>query len=225
MIWKKKSRACKQEKKEEAAVRRSPMDAASTRLWSGSSPLERRMRDSRGMRSKRKERPILLGTRMQTVKVVEAEISIREEMDRTNEKVLVPHADSSNRCKRMKFCERELEEGGDWQERERRNSQRTQGLLQKTARGRTQSGGKVASSRTAEGWKKRKKKKKNMKYRRRKWWMKCKEPTISLSITRMKKDRKKKEIKNSERRPKAGQALGKFGKVALSLPDHGDRIG
>ena len=51
---------------------------------------------------------ILLGTRMQTVKAVEEEeISIRQEMDRKIEKVHVHHADSSNTCKRMKFCDRE----------------------------------------------------------------------------------------------------------------------
>ena len=38
MIWKKKSRACELVKKEEAVVRLSPIGAASTRLWSSSSP-------------------------------------------------------------------------------------------------------------------------------------------------------------------------------------------
>ena len=56
---------------------------------------------------------ILLGTSMPIVKAVEEEISIRQEMDRIIEKVLVLHADSSNKCKRMKFCEREWKEGGD----------------------------------------------------------------------------------------------------------------
>ena len=144
MIWKKKSGACKQVKKEEAAVRLTPMGAASTVSWSSSSPGERRMQDSRSKpckrnstegskfqpllctwqeekkeekrleRSKRKEQPflmwlyqrqvgamrafwlvlflILLGTRMQTVRAVEEEISIRREMDRKFEKVHVhPH--------------------------------------------------------------------------------------------------------------------------------------
>ena len=65
---------------------------------------------------------ILLGTRMQTVKVVEEEISIRLEMDRMIENFHLPHADSSNRWKRMKFCEREWKEIGDWQEKEGRTS-------------------------------------------------------------------------------------------------------
>ena len=58
MIWKKKSGACKQGKKEEAAVRLSPIGAASIRLWSGSSPWERHMqqqqdpRPARGIRQK-----------------------------------------------------------------------------------------------------------------------------------------------------------------------------
>ena len=180
-------------------MRHSPLGAASTRLWSSSSPWVRRRRDSRsepyrknssevsrfqpppctlqeekrkeesGKRSKREEQPvakwahqrqvgavkafrlvlflILLGTRMQTVKAVEEEISIRQEMDRILEKVLVPRADSSSRCRRMKFCESEWKEEGDWQERKRRNSQgkfprtleddsqvRTQELLKNIAR-------------------------------------------------------------------------------------------
>ena len=90
---------------------------------------DRKRRERRRVRSKRKERSvakwvhkrqvgamkafrlvlllILLGTRMQTVRAVEEEISIRQEMDHKIEKVLVPHADSSNICERMKCCERE----------------------------------------------------------------------------------------------------------------------
>ena len=58
---------------------------------------------------------ILLGTRMQTVK--------RQEMDRILEKVSVPGADSSNRCRRMKLREREWKERRDWREENGRNSQ------------------------------------------------------------------------------------------------------
>ena len=47
MIVKMKSGACKQGKKEEAAALRSPMDAASTLVWSSFSPWRPRMRDSR----------------------------------------------------------------------------------------------------------------------------------------------------------------------------------
>ena len=120
---------------------------------------------------------ILLGTRMQTVKAVEEEISIRHEMDRIIEEVRVSHAGSSNRCKRRKFCERESEEGGDWQrEKEETARERTQGSEKKTAK--------------EEKWKKmkkRKRKKKKVKYRKRKWWKNCKEFFVSLSLTRMKK--------------------------------------
>ena len=58
------------------------------------------------------------------MKVVEDEISIRQDMDRVIEKVHVLRADSSNRCKRMKFCEREWKERGNWQDKNGRNSQR-----------------------------------------------------------------------------------------------------
>ena len=117
---------------------------------------------------------ILLGTRMQTVKAVEEEISIRHEMDRIIEEVHVSHAGGSNRCKRRKFCERESEEGGDWQrEKEETARERTQGSLKKTAE--------------EEKWKKRKKRKRKKGRRRRKWWKNCKEFVVSLSLTRMKK--------------------------------------
>ena len=80
---------------------------------------------------------MLLGTRMQTVKAVEQEISIRQEMDRIIEKVHVPHVDSSNRCKRMKFCGIEWKERGDWQEKKGRNSQgKTQALFEENSQGR-----------------------------------------------------------------------------------------
>ena len=35
----------------------------------------------------------------------------------------VPRTESSNRCRRMKFCERRRKEGRFWQERKRRNNQ------------------------------------------------------------------------------------------------------
>ena len=79
---------------------------------------------------------ILLGTRMQTVRVVEQKISIRQEMDRILEKVPVHRADSRNRCRRMTFCESRWKEGEDWQERKGRTShgERTQAPLKKTDR-------------------------------------------------------------------------------------------
>ena len=53
MIWKHNSGACKQEKKEEAAVHLNPTDAASTQSWSSSSHWERRMQGSRSKCFKR----------------------------------------------------------------------------------------------------------------------------------------------------------------------------
>ena len=49
--------------------------------------------------------------------VEEKEISVRHELDRMLEKVPAPRVDSSNRCRRMKTCERGCKGGGDWQER------------------------------------------------------------------------------------------------------------
>ena len=46
-------------------------------------------------------------------------------MDQIIEKVHVLHADSSNRCKMMKLCERGWKEREDWREKKGRNSQAT----------------------------------------------------------------------------------------------------
>ena len=96
---------------------------------------------------------ILLGTKMHTVKSMEEEISIRQEMDRKLNKVLVHRADSSSRCRRMKFCESEWKEGGDWQEREKEGTarERTQGLWKKIARRRTRAPYKVEANRWKGG--------------------------------------------------------------------------
>ena len=102
---------------------------------------EEKREEENGKRSKRKERPvnkwvherqgvvtkaswlvslwILLGTRMQMVKAVEEEISIRRKMDRMIEKVHALHAGGGMRYKRMKTCERGRKGEGDWQREKR----------------------------------------------------------------------------------------------------------
>ena len=68
------------------------------------------------------------------------------------EKVHVHHADSSNRCRRMKFCEREWKEGGDWPEKKEKTAKgRTQEPLKKTARARTQAPLKIEAIRWKGG--------------------------------------------------------------------------
>ena len=62
-----------------------------------------------------------------------------------------------------------------------------------------------------------------MTHRKRKWWKKCKELFISWYTIRIKKGKKKKESKRSERQPKARQTLGIFGKwlfLLLNLGQH-----
>ena len=74
--------------------------------------------------------------------------------------------------------------------------------------------------RIQEKWKeekRRKREKKTVKHRNRKWWKKCKELIISLHLMRMKKGRKEKENKRSERLSKARQTLWKFGKWLFLL--------
>ena len=134
-------------------------------------------------------------------------------MDRELEKDLVHRADSSNRCMRMKCCESEWKEGGVWQERKtetaRRNDPRTfEGRSHQVERWRVQ------EKRKEEKWKKKKKK---VKCRKRKWWKKCKEHIISLSMMIMKRGKKEKERKRSERRPKARQTLETLGKWLFLL--------
>ena len=104
------------------------------------------------------------------MKAVEEEISIRQEMHLSIEKVRVHHADSSNRCKRMKFCDGERKQGQHWQERKEETARvRTQEPLKETFRRRTQAtlkveairwkGGEFKKKRKEEKWKKKKKKK------------------------------------------------------------------
>ena len=64
-----------------------------------------------------------------------------------------------------------------------------------------------------------------MKYRKRKWRKKCEELIISLSVVIMKKGKKEKESKISERRPKSDANFVEVWEVALSLSDYGARIG
>ena len=72
----------------------------------------------------------------------------------------------------------------------------------------------VQKKQMEEKWKKKKnkKKKKKVKYRRRSWWKKCKEKIVGLISERMKEEKKVKEGRKRNRRPRARQVLGKSGR-------------
>ena len=137
------------------------------------------------------------------VKAVEQNISTRQEMGRILEELPIPRADSSNRCRRMKFCENR----GKWEEFGRRE---TKGNIQgedprtfeensqvndtRTYDGRSHQleRWRVQEKRKEEKWKngKKKKKKKKVKHRQRKRWKRCKKEIV-ISLCMMTEEKRK----------------------------------
>ena len=83
---------------------------------------------------------ILLGTGMQSVKAVEEDISIRQELDHTIETDLAPQlsrpADRNNSLKRTEFSEGIKEQKDDHQKSKRTSARRDPRTLEENSQGR-----------------------------------------------------------------------------------------
>ena len=115
----------------------------------------------------------------------------------------------------MDTCDRGWREGEHWQKEKSKNSQeKDPSTLERMSQGEDLCTFENRShqSEKVEGREEEEEKEKKVKHRIREWWKKYKELIRSLFLMRMKRGTKEKENKTSERRAKAGQTLGNFGK-------------